>query len=672
MARNQCTMLGRASCLSCEVPAVLPPPNPAQIAAPKTRKLATPCHPQGDKAGSAEWSCQVGDSTKQKPDCSGRDMPNSRQWKEEKQTHILMTNNIEKWEDIDWTHVETEVFQMQKRIFRRSKENRRIEIHMLQQLLAASWSARCLAVRRAAQDSPGKDTAGIDGKKDLSDAQKLQLAKRLSIQQHPMPVRRSHIPKPGSEELRPLGIPTIADRALQQLIALALEPQWEAHLTPHQYGFRRGRGCHDALIHIRLHIQRSPKWVLDADIEKFFDRLDHSALLQKLDTWPRMRIAITRILKSGALDGSELVPSDQGTPQGGPLSPLLANVALSGLERALDAAIPVGTIMKGIKVRDTPRIVIYADDFVVLHEYRSVVEAAKVFIEDWLRPLGLNLSPTKTRITHTLEKVDGQQAGFDFLGCRVQQFRVSKYSVSSYFKGLWTDIRPSRKGVKRLLQKCAETIQNMGPHKRRNAAYKLRQAKGKAGPTEVMLIHLNQSIRGWCNYHRPHNAKETFSGIDNDLFHMLWAWAKRTYPRRGRIRLAQEFWLSQGRPWRFRIPRADTGEPRELYQAASTPIQRHTTVQTERSFYDGDWAYWAARAGKYPGLPSHIGPPLKRQAGRCAACNKPINRADRVKVTLPQQGGVRSKAILLHERCDDSHSNDVTQQGKECPMGIHS
>jgi len=444
-----------------------------------------------------------------------------------------------------------------------------------------------------------------------------------------------------------------------------LEPEWEAHLAPHQYGFRRGRSCHDALTHIRQHIQRCPKWVLDADIEKFFDRLDHSALLEKLDTWPRMRIAISRILKSGALDGTELVPSDQGTPQGGPLSPLLANIALSGLERALDTAIKAGTEVEGYKVSKPPRIVIYADDFVVLHEHRPVVEAAKVFIEGWLRPLGLNLSPSKTQVTHTLEKVDGQQAGFDFLGCRVQQFRVGKHSASPYFKGVWTDIRPSRKGVKRLLQKCAETISKMGPHKKRNATYQLRQKKGQAGPIEVMIIHLNRSIHGWCNYHRYHNAKKTFSRIDKYLFHMLWAWAKRTFPRRGHKRLVKELWLAQGPPWTFRAPLPSMGKARELYKAASTPIQRHIPIQADRSFYDGDWTYWAARTGEYPGLPRNIGDLLKRQAGKCAGCKEAIGRHDRVTTAQRQQEGRRATAILLHDRCDDK-SNDAAQHGMEC------
>jgi len=579
---------------------------------------------------------------------------------------ILMKEHTYKWEDIDLAQARAEVFRMQKRIFRKSKDSSRTEIHALQQLLVKSWHACYLAVYRAAEESKGKGTAGIDGQKDLTDPQKLQLAKRLCITQRPKPVRRKQIPKPGSTQLRPLGIPTIADRALQQLIVFALEPEWEAHFAPHQYGFRRGYSCHDALISIKRHIQHGPKWVLDADIEKFFDRLDHSALMKKLDTWPRMRIAILRILKSGAMDGSELVPSDQGTPQGGPLSPLLANIALSGLERALGAALKVGTKMGEYRVSKPPRIVIYADDFVVLHEHRAVVEAAKVFIEGWLRPLGLNLSPTKTRITHTLEKVDGQQAGFDFLGCRVQQFPVGKYALSSHSKRVWTGIRPSKKGVQRLLENCKDTIRGKGPHKKRNAIYQQRLKKGQAGTIEVMIIHLNPGIRGWCKYHRFHNAKKTFARIDNDLFHMLWAWAKRTFPRRGHKRLVKELWLAQGSPWTFRDPLPSSGEPRELYKAASTPIRKHTLIQSDRSFYDGDWAYWGKRRGEYPGLPKNIGGLLKRQTGKCSVCGEEINRQDRVTTTLDQQEGKAMRTYLIHNRCD-KESHDEAREGKQCP-----
>ena len=573
-----------------------------------------------------------------------------------------------KWEDINWAQVHADVFQMQKRIFRKSKENRRTEMHSLQRLLVKSTSARCLAVRKAAMDSRGKKTAGVDMVKNLSGPQMRRLANELSLRQRPQPVRRTTIPKPGSSELRPLGIPTIADRALQHLIVLALEPEWEAHFAPHQFGFRRGYACHDALINIRRHVQRCPKWVLDADIEKFFDRLSHSALLEKLDTWSQMKTVIARILKAGAMDGNILVPTEVGTPQGGPLSPCLANIALSGLEPALMEAARAGGLGTRLRISNLPRIVLYADDFVVLHEQRQVVEAARTFIGNWLLPLGLNLSASKTRIIHTLERVDGQQAGFDFLGCRVQQFRVGKREATDYFKGIWTQIRPSNAAIKELLLGCRDIIQAMGPYKKRNAEYQNRERKGQLSPIEVMIAHLNRSIRGWCRYHCLHNAKEKFARVDHELYGILWQWAKRTFPQRGRYRLAEDLWLAKGRPWTFRDPNPPVGkDPRELYKAASTPIEKHIPIKAGRSFYDGDWAYWGSRSGLYPTLPWKFGFMLKRQRGKCAHCKESISCKDRATVVQKQVEGKRAFAALIHEKCDD-RSNDAAQ-GSERTLG---
>lgn len=575
----------------------------------------------------------------------------------------MLKSEYEKWEDLNWPLIEVEVFKMQKRIFRKSKENSSCDVHNLQQALVRSWFARCLAVRKAAEDSPGRSTAGVDMLSNPTDPQKLKLARQLTLRQRPKPVRRVWIPKPGSRELRPLGIPTIADRALQHLIALALEPEWEAKFSAHTYGFRRGHGCHDALTHIRRYIRRSPRWVLDADIEKFFDRLDHSALLEKLNTWPHMKTAIRRILQSGVTEGVTIDPTEKGTPQGGPLSPLLANIALTGLEAGLEGKFPKGSMVEGTRLQAPPRIVIYADDFIVMHGHKAVVEATQTFIQDWLKPYGLNLSPTKTRITHTLDKVDGQQAGFDFLGCRVQQFRVGRHAVSPYFKGLWTDIRPSRKSVKTVLQKLRGTISKMSPHKRRNAAYQLRASKGKAGPVELMIIHMNRIIRGWSGYHRNHNAKRVFSRIDHELFHILWAWAKRTYPRRGRRDLVKEL-FNGGHPWRFGIKQGHAGRPVELLQVASTEIQRHNLIQAGRSYYDGDWAYWGKRQGRYPGLPSEVGRLLKWQGGKCATCLQGISAQERVSVARidTQNGEVPvNRQTLHHERCSERLDQNVVR-----------
>ncbi|MGV0029374.1 reverse transcriptase domain-containing protein [Phormidesmis priestleyi] len=235
------------------------------------------------------------------------------------------------------------------RIFKASERGDNKAVRGLQKTLMRSWSARMLAVRQVTQDNQGKKTAGVDGVKSLTPKQRLKLTKELSINLHVFPTRRVWIPKPGTEDKRPLGIPTMHDRALQCLIKLTLEPEWEARfekevwrgklppptLRPNSYGFRPGRSSHDAIEAIHTVIAQKAKYVLDADIAKCFDRIDHNALLEKLNTFPTLRRLIKRWLKAGVMDGGEMFPTAEGTPQGGVISPLLANIALHGLENRL-------------------------------------------------------------------------------------------------------------------------------------------------------------------------------------------------------------------------------------------------------------------------------------------------------------------------------------------------
>lgn len=223
----------------------------------------------------------------------------------------MSTEPTESWEGLDWLLIEREVFKLQKRVFRLSQENKRSAMHRLQKRLTNSFHARCLAVYRAAEDSKGRHTPGVDGVKSLTDNQKMSLVRSLHLSQRPKPVRRVQIPKPGSTETRPLGIPTMSDRAHQHLIALALEPEWEARFSRSIFGFRKGRSQHDALINIRQNL-RGTKWVLDGDIEKFFDRVSHEALLKKLDTFPAMEKAIGRILRSKIQDWITTRPPPRG------------------------------------------------------------------------------------------------------------------------------------------------------------------------------------------------------------------------------------------------------------------------------------------------------------------------------------------------------------------------
>ena len=195
----------------------------------------------------------------------------------------------EEWKNLPWKHIEKRVFKLQKRIYRAAKRGDVKVVRKLQKTLMQSWSARCLAVRQVTQDNKGKKTAGVDGKKSLSPKQRLTLVKNLRLTGKSKPTRRIWIPKPGKDEKRPLGIPAIHDRALQALVKLALEPEWESKFEPNSYGFRPGRSCHDAVGQIYLSINKQPKYVLDADISQCFDKINHKALLEKLNTFPTLR-----------------------------------------------------------------------------------------------------------------------------------------------------------------------------------------------------------------------------------------------------------------------------------------------------------------------------------------------------------------------------------------------
>jgi RNA-directed DNA polymerase len=236
------------------------------------------------------------------------------------------------WRSINWKKLERRVFKLQKRIYRASERGDIKALRKLQKMLMKSWSAKTLAVRRVTQDNQGKKTAGVDGVKSLTPKQRLDLVSKLHLGTKASPTRRVWIPKPGTEEKRPLGIPTMKDRALQALVKLALEPEWEARFEPNSYGFRPGRSCHDAIGAIFLSIKHKAKYVLDADIAKCFDRINQRKLLHKLNTFPTMRRQIKSWLKAGVMDGKELFPTSEGTPQGGVISPLLANIALHGME----------------------------------------------------------------------------------------------------------------------------------------------------------------------------------------------------------------------------------------------------------------------------------------------------------------------------------------------------
>lgn len=417
------------------------------------------------------------------------------------------------WDTVPWAEVERNVFKLQKRIYRASQRGDVKTVRKLQRLLSRSRSGKLLAVRRVTQDNRGKKTAGVDGLKSLSPQQRLALARGLRFDHRAKPARRVWIPKLGTDELRPLGIPTIADRARQTLVRFVLEPEWEARFEPNSYGFRPGRSCWDAIEAIHIGTSRKAKWVLDADIAKCFDRIDHRALLDKIQTSPTIRRQLRASLKAGVLDAGELFPTEEGTPQGGPLSPLLANIALHGLESLVKQSFP-----RTSRRPNVPLVVRYADDFVVMHEDREVIEQCRERISEWLGPMGLELKPSKTRIVHTLERVDGQ-IGFDFLGFSVRQYPAGKtrtaHGTNGKALGFKTNIKPSREAVRRHSLKLREIV-------RRN----------RSSGQEVLIKELLPVIRGWTGYYSTVCSKETFDTLDHLLYQKLRRWALRRHPNK--------------------------------------------------------------------------------------------------------------------------------------------
>jgi RNA-directed DNA polymerase (EC 2.7.7.49) len=344
-----------------------------------------------------------------------------------------LNNQTVEWKDINWRKLDRVTFKLQKRIFQASERGDVKAVRKLQKTLIRSWSAKCIAVRRVTQENQGKNTAGVDGVKTLTPKQRINLVGKLKLTGKAKPTRRVNIPKPGTTETRPLGIPTINDRALQALVKLALEPEWEAKFEPNSYGFRPGRSCHDAIGAIFENIRQKAKYVLDADIAKCFDRINHKALLSKIHTYPTLSRQLKTWLKAGYCVEKEIFPTNEGTPQGGVISPLLANIALHGMEERIKQ---YAETLKGQK-RDNRKalsLIRYADDFVIIHEDINVVKEGMEIIAKWLCDMGLELKPSKTRLTHTLDKLEGN-VGFEFLGFHIQQYKVGNYRSANNSKG---------------------------------------------------------------------------------------------------------------------------------------------------------------------------------------------------------------------------------------------
>jgi RNA-directed DNA polymerase len=567
-----------------------------------------------------------------------------------------MGNHKVYWKDINWKKFHRHVYRLQKRIFKASQRGDVGTMRRLQKMLMKSYAAKCLAVRRVTQDNQGKSTPGVDGVKSLTPSQRLELVETLKLGTKSKATRRVMIPKPGKAEKRPLGIPTMADRALQCLVKLALEPEWEARFEENSYGFRPGRSVHDAIETIYTSINKKPKYVFDADISKCFDRIDHEALLYKLNTFPALRRQVKSWLKAGYILNHQWEATHAGTPQGGVISPLLANIALHGLEQHIRSCFK-SNAATGRELG----VVRYADDFVILHKDLKVLEACIKGASDFLASIGLELHPDKTRVVHILNTHNNQKPGFNFLGFNIRQHKIGKHQGSK--QGFVTLIKPQKEKVQAHHQRLADIIVKM-----------------KAMPQESLIGKLNPVIKGWSNYYSAVVSKDTFGKLDQLLYWNLRNWGKRRHSSKTGKWVYERYWrrIQKGDYDAMTFSTSQDGKnPCWLLSHARTPIVRHKKVKGAKSPFDGDLIYWSTRLGEHPEMDATVAKLLKHQEGKCAYCRLNFMDGDLMEkdhIVEKRFGGKNSKENLqlLHRHCHDKKtammsvlaSSNVKEAGK--------
>jgi RNA-directed DNA polymerase len=539
------------------------------------------------------------------------------------------------WQAVDWPKAHRIVRRLQARIVKATQTGRWNKVRALQRLLTHSYSGKVLAVRRVTEN-PGKRTPGLDGETWGTPDKKARAIHALRWRgYHPQPLKRVYIPKSNGTR-RPLGIATMRDRAMQGLYLLALDPVAETLADPNSYGFRKDRCTADAMEHCHtvLSNRGGARWILEGDIKRCFEQLSHEWLLAHI---PMDTAILHKWLKAGYMEEAIFYPTEEGTGQGGPISPVLANLALDGLERKLRERYPKATTRsRKAKVN----LVRFADDFVITGNSKELLEhEIKPLVEDFLKERGLELSTEKTRITRI-------EDGFDFLGQHVREYSGSIL------------VKPSRKNMAAFLEKARGIIK---AHQQATAGN--------------LIGQLNPLIRNWATYHRHAASKRAFTKVDNALFLALWRWACRRHPNKPRRWIKDKYFLTTGeRKWVFSGKRPGPKGHIQLVQlasAASMPIVRHVKIKGTANPYDPAWeGYFDARLGLKMATTLHGKRTLlylwREQRGLCPVCTQPITDLtgwDNHHVVWRSHGGSdgAGNRMLLHPTCHRQvHSQRLT------------
>lgn len=423
------------------------------------------------------------------------------------------------WETINWCKIENDVNRLQSRIAKATENGERNKAKRLQYLLTHSFSAKAYAVRKVTTN-PGKSTSGVDKKLWSTSASKMKAVLQLTDRKYrAKPLRRIYIEKKSGKKKRPLGIPTMYDRAMQTLYALALEPIAETTADTVSFGFRRGRSAKDAGEQIFNVLARkcAPKWVVEGDIKGCFDNINHQWLLTNI---PMDKRIMRQFLKAGYIYQGNLFPTETGSPQGGAISSIYANMTLDGLEKLIQDRYhrnSKGKIENHYRAKTKVNLVRYADDFIITANSKEIAEELKLLVKEFLQSRGLELSEEKTAITH----IDN---GFDFLGWTFRKFNGKLI------------VKPSKESMKRVVRKLSEVILK----------------ESKASTQEVMIRRLNLIIRGWTNYHKHTVASKAFSNVNNTIYLLLQRWAKHRHPNKNNWWRLNRYWHNVGnKPWLF-------------------------------------------------------------------------------------------------------------------------